>query len=226
MMPDNKISYLDLCIASLPPEKREAALDAFYEISETGDDSYLSKLLVILEANGAYAKRIPKEMTEAGAKVIDGIHMVLNQLGEAEAYRRQLFKDTIANETGRLANSMPVREINDRLDCLKGLLAEMRKAAERIESGISSGLAVFLVILAFGFGAALPVWRYWTPYQVAQQNKKFYDSASAAGIHMQVVETATGNRLMFVGPAIQSITWRKDASGQSYGADVDFADPK
>jgi hypothetical protein len=43
---------------------------------------------------------------------------------------------------------------------------------------------------------------------------------------MQVVETATGNRLMFVGPAIQSITWRKDASGQSYGADVDFADPK
>ena len=40
MMPGDNKSYLEQCIEALPPEKREAARCAFYEISETGDDSY------------------------------------------------------------------------------------------------------------------------------------------------------------------------------------------
>jgi len=156
--PANPRSYLEQCIAALPPEKREAAWHAFQEISETGDDTYLSKLLAVLEANGAYAKRIPNEMTEAGCKVIEGIHAVLNQLGEAEAYRRQLFKDTISNETGRLVNSMPVREINAGIVRQNGLLDHLQKAADKIDQGVSTGVSLFFALLAFVGGIALTGW--------------------------------------------------------------------
>ena len=87
MMLGDPDSYLEQCIAALPPEKREAARHAFEEISETGDDTYLSKLLAVLEANGAYAKMIPKGMTDAGAKVVRNMEDIAFRLVGAEVRR-------------------------------------------------------------------------------------------------------------------------------------------
>src|ERR1700678_253544 len=101
MMSGDSDSYLEQCIAALPPEKREAARGAFAEISETGDDTYLSKLLAVLEANGAYAKMIPKRMTETGAKVVREMEDIASRLIGAEVHREALFKNTITAETVR-----------------------------------------------------------------------------------------------------------------------------
>ena len=78
-------SYLDLCIAALPPEKREAARKAFREISEIGDDSYLNKLLAVLEANNAYAKQIPKELADAGTKLLQDVAEIADRLTQQRA---------------------------------------------------------------------------------------------------------------------------------------------
>ena len=135
MMPGDNKSYLEQCIEALPPEKREAARCAFYEISETGDDSYLSKLLTVLEANGAYAKRIPKEMTEAGAKVVREMEDMSGRIVELEVYRRESFKKAVTAETERLVNSLPVREINIGIGRQNDLLERLRRGGDENRHG-------------------------------------------------------------------------------------------
>src|SRR5471032_2658468 len=101
-------TYLEQCIAALPPEKREAARRAFEEISETGDDSYLSKLLAVLEANNAYARKIPKDLADAGGKLLKEMAGIADKLAEHQSQ----------NEDRREAN-------------LKKLLAEHRPQWEK-----------------------------------------------------------------------------------------------
>ena len=227
MTPANPRSYLEQCIAALPPEKREAAWHAFQEISETGDDTYLSKLLAVLEANGAYAKRIPNEMTEAGCKVIEGIHAVLNQLGEAEAYRRQLFKDTISNETGRLVNSMPVREINAGIVRQNGLLDHLQKAADKIDQGVSTGVFLFFALLAFVGGIALTGWIFWGTYTESRDDKSFCDAVANAGIQMDLKNTEGGSRFTLTGPPVTGTTGlARHGTATLCGVTVEFTKPQ
>jgi hypothetical protein len=226
MMPGDPDSYLEQCIAALPPGKRETARHAFEEISETGDDSYLSKLLAVLEANGAYAKNIPKGMTDAGVKVVREMEDIASRLVGAEVRREASFKSTITAETARLVESLPVRHIASGIARQNELLEHLRRAAAKLEEGVSSGLTVFLVVLAFACGVALPVWFFWGSYQGAQHAKGFCDQFTNAGLSMQIEKTDTGNKFTLTGPAVRNSTWRKNASGGVYGADMEFDDPK
>jgi len=226
MMPGDPESYLEQCIAALPPEKRDAARHAFEEISETGDDTYLSKLLAVLEANGAYAKMIPKGMTDAGAKVVRNMEDIASRLVGAEVRREASFKNTITAETARLVEALPVQQIAAGIERQNELLEQLKRATAKIGEGVSSGLAVFLVVLAFACGVALPVWFFWGSYQGAQQAKGFCDQFTNAGLSMQIEKTDTGNKFTLAGPVVRNGTWRKNASGRVYGAEMEFDDPK
>jgi hypothetical protein len=226
MMSGDPVSYLEQCIAALPPEKREAARHAFEEISETGDDTYLSKLLAVLEANGAYAKMIPKGMTDAGVKVVRNMEDIASRLVEAEVRREASFKNTVTTETARLVGSLPVRQIAAGIERQNELLEQLKRATAKLEEGVSSGVAVFLVVLAFACGAGLPVWFFWGSYQEAQQAKGFCDQFTNAGLSMQIEKTGTGQKFTLTGPAMRNGGWRKNASGGVYGAEMEFDDPK
>jgi hypothetical protein len=226
MIPGDPDSYLEQCIAALPPEKREAARHAFEDISDTGDGTYLSKLLAVLEANGAYAKMIPKGMTDAGAKVVSNMEDIASRLVGAEVRREASFKNTITAETARLVESLPVRQIAAGIERQNELLEQLRRATAKLDQGVGSGLAVFLVVLAIACGAAIPVWVFWGSYQDAQQAKGFCDEFTHAGISMQIEKTNTGHRFTLTGPAVLNGTWRKNDSGGVYGAEMEFDDPK
>jgi hypothetical protein len=226
MTPVGEKSYLEQCIAALPAEKREAARRAFYEISETGDDSYLSKLLTVLEANGAYARKIPKEMTDVGAKVVREMQSILDQIGRAEAYRRELLKEAVATETMRMADALPVRHINDRLGELRELAAELGKLARKIDTGVSSGAAVVWALFTLIAGIAGTVWFFWTPYHEAMQDRQFEDSMRAAGLSLRIEPIEAGSRFSVWGPKMRSSGTKYDESNGSFGIVADFDNPR
>jgi hypothetical protein len=225
MSVDSK-SYLEQCIAALPAEKREAARRAFCEISETGDDSYLSKLLAVLEANGAYAKRVPKEMTDAGAKVVRDMEDIASRLLGGEVRREASFKSTIAVETARLVDSLPVRQIASAVERQNQLLEQLRRAASELDRGISSGLAVLLLMLAFASGVALPVWLFWDTYQEARRGKAFFDAAAEAGIQMKIEPLESGTRFTVRGPSMGGVDLHYDDHNAPDGLAVDFGKPR
>jgi len=226
MTPGDPHSYLELCIAALPPEKREAARRAFYEISEMGDDSYLSKLLAVLEANGAYAKRIPKEMTEAGAEVVREMEDIGSRLVGAEVRREASFKSTITSETARLVESLPVRQIESGIERQNELLERLRKAAVKIDTGVGSGLVVFLVIIAFAAGIGVPAWYYWDNYQEFQVTKRFLNATNDAGIQMRITPTETGTQFIVTGPCIKAANFHDLHKGTTDWLIVEFDKPQ
>jgi len=226
MMNGDDHSYLELCIAALPPEKREGARRAFFEISETGDDSYLNKLLVVLEANGSYAKGIPKEMTEAGARLVREMEGVGIRMAEAEARREASFKATIAAETTRLVGSMPVQQIASGIERQSQLLDDLRKIAREMDDRMSIGGAVLLAVFTFACGVAVTMWTFWDPYHLAQRDKAFCDDVADAGIHLVIERTDEGHKLAAWGPTVHGVTWLKDTGGAPYGTELFFNDPK
>jgi hypothetical protein len=226
MMTSDSHSYLEQCIAALPPEKREAAWHAFQEISEMGDDTYLSKLLVVLEANGAYAKRIPKEMTEAGAKVVREMEDIGSRLVGAEVRREASFKSTITTETARLVESLPVRQIASGIERQSELLERLRKAAEKIDTGVSGGLVVISILCTFAVGVALPVWYFWDPYHSAQADKGFCDAARDAGIHMDIRPWESGSCVTITGPSTAGTTPKYDQHNTPNGSAIFFNKPQ
>jgi hypothetical protein len=227
MTPVGEKSYLEHCIAALPAEKREAARHAFYEISETGDDSYLSKLLTVLEANGAYARKVPKEMTEAGAKVVREMEDVADQIAESEKYRRDAFQRTITEEAQRLANSLPVREINAGIVRQNGVLDHLQKAADKIDQGVSTGVSLFFALLAFVGGIALTGWFFWGTYTESRDDKSFCDAVANAGIQMDLKNTEGGSRFTLTGPPVTGTTGlARHGTATLCGVTVEFSKPQ
>ena len=218
-------SYLEQCIAALPPEKREAARRAFAEISETGDDSYLSKLLAVLEANGAYAKRIPKEMAEAGGNLVRDMAGIIDKLAllqsqDAGRYEARL-TEVLAQQFSGLGEALDLGEVAAGLEKQRLILERLDKLASKADEGSSAG-TLFIFLMGCLIGAGLAVWLSWGEYQDAGQTQSLAD----AGIRMQVEKTEGGNRLTIVGPQMKAGFWQKDATGTVTGAQIDFSDPK
>jgi hypothetical protein len=225
MMPAEGKSYLDQCIAALPPEKREAARRAFYEISETGDDSYLSKLLAVLEANGAYARKVPKEMTEAGAKVVREMEIMFGRVVEFEKYRRDAFQRTITDEGERLADSLPVREINAGIARQNELLDRLDKLYDKIDQGVSGGACFLLAMGAFIGGIVLTTWLFWGEARDSREAKSFWDAAAQAGLHLEIKNANDAPEFTVTGPPMILVT-RLSRQGTECGVTIDFAKPQ
>src|SRR5471032_3040967 len=125
-------TYLEQCIAALPPEKREAARRAFEEISETGDDSYLSKLLAVLEANNAYARKIPKDLADAGGKLLHEMAGIADKLAEHQSQNEDR---CAASFKKLLAEQRPLCEKSPALDKVAAGIEEQRLLLEQLNRG-------------------------------------------------------------------------------------------
>jgi hypothetical protein len=226
MQPGGSDSYLEQCIAALPPQKREAAWRAFREISETGDDSYLSKLLAVLEANGAYAKRIPKELAEASDKLVRDMTVVIDRLGHEENRRETWVKNAIGTEFQRLGQSLPVGQIISGIANQNQLLDKLRQAASELKEGIKGGWVAFLMAVSFAAGVSAPIWLFWDTYQESLHAREFYDATSAAGFQIRVIPLDTGTRLAVAGPPVKSTNIADVVNGTAKWLLIDYGQPK
>jgi hypothetical protein len=225
----NPESYLEQCIAALPPEKREAARRAFADIAETGDDSYLSKLLAVFEANNAYARKIPKELTEAGGRLVREMTELTSKSvrdqDQIENCRDAFLRKFFAEQISALGQSLGIEQIAAEIERQGAVLNRLERplAEEKEENG---AVIAFLMALAFMVGGALTGWTLWGACQDARQAKSFVDRVADAGIRMQVEKTETGNRLVIAGPALKGGAWQKGDNGMINGVEIDFAEPK
>jgi hypothetical protein len=219
-------SYLDQCIAALPPEKREAARRAFQEISETGDDSYLSKLLAVLEANNAYAKRIPKDLAETGAKLVRDVAGIADKLAQDEGRREAWIKRIVAEQFHQSGKSLALDTLASKIERQGQLLEQLNRPA--FEPREERGAGVLVIIMAFAFlaGIGVTIWTFWDCYQGARQAQSFVDRAIDAGIRMRVDKTETGSRLTVVGPPIKSPASQHSTGGVMDGITIDFSEPR
>jgi hypothetical protein len=222
-------SYLEQCIAALPPEKREAARRAFEEISETGDDSYLSKLLAVLEANNAYARKIPKDLTDAGGKLLREMAGIADKLAEHQSQnedrREASFKKLLAEQRPQWEKSVALDNVAAAIERQRLLLEQLNRSSARPKEESGAGV-LFLAMLACLTGAIFTVWFFWDDYRAARQAKSFVDQAIEAGIRQRVDKTDTGNRLTIVGPPVKGANYQKAADGVINGMVIDFAEPK
>jgi hypothetical protein len=229
MAPGDPESYLEQCLAALPPEKREAARRAFAEISETGDDSYLSKLLAVLEANGAYAKKIPKDMAEAGGKLLRDLTGLADKLAaqqsQDEGRREASFKKLLAEQSRELTKALSLNEVASGIEKQSRLLEQLNRSASQPEEEHWAGV-VFLMTVACLAGAVLTVWLFWDDYRDAREAKALVDRAAGAGIRIQVEKADSGERLTVTGPAATAGFWKKDDGATINGAVLYFAAPK
>jgi hypothetical protein len=226
MQPGGSDSYLEQCIAALPPQKREAAWRAFREISETGDDSYLSKLLAVLEANGAYAKKIPKDLVDASDKLVRDMTTVIDRLGHEENRREAWVKSAMATEFQRLGQSLPIGQIVSGIANQNQLLDKLRQAASELKEGIKGGWVAFLVAVSFAAGVSVPIWFFWDTYQEGRHAKEFYDATSAAGFQIRVIPLDTGTRLAVAGPSIKSTNIVDFMNGTTRWLLIDYGQPQ
>src|SRR5471030_2778797 len=145
-------TYLEQCIAALPPEKREAARRAFAEISETGDDSYLSKLLAVLEANSAFARTIPKDLADAGGKLLRDMTGMTDKLAQQQSQdedRREVsFKKLVAEQFAELAKTLDLDKVAVGIEKQRMILEQLKRPASAREADGWTGV-LCLMGLAF-----------------------------------------------------------------------------
>jgi hypothetical protein len=222
-------SYLEQCIAALPPEKREAARHAFAEISETGDDSYLSKLLAVMEANNTYAKKIPKELAEAGGKLVRDMACVADKLAgrqsEDEARSEARLRTLLVEQFSGFAKLQALDAIAAGIERQRLLLEQLNRSKWQPKEESGAGM-FFMLIFGCLIGCGLTVWFFWGEYQGVREAQSFVTQSVDAGIRMRVDKTEAGNRLVVVGPVMKGGEWRKGDDGLLNGVEIDFSNPK
>ena len=225
-------SYLELCIAALPPEKREAARVAFREIAETGEDSYLSKLLAVLEANNAYAKKIPREMAAVNEKFLADLagagDRLARQRAEADNLREVSLRQLIAGEVRVLNKTLPLEQAISAMQEQNRKLAQLENSIrQKRPVPLGSVIVFFIVGLVGGFiiGVALLAVGIEAELQEARRAKSFLDQVSAAGIELKLQPTDRGEMLTVAGPNVPGVSWHKTAAGDVTGVDLVYPEP-
>jgi hypothetical protein len=147
-------SYLENCVAALPAEKREAARAAFAEISDTGADCYLSKLLAVLEANNTYARTIPRELAAVHEQFLLDLtrdtSRIRQELREAESSRDAALRKFLYQEVHALDKTLPLTSAIEELRKNSRHLEQLKESVE----GQSVQLTVLCAVLVVGLVVA------------------------------------------------------------------------
>jgi len=222
-------SYLEQCIAALPPQKREAARKAFREISEIGDDSYLNKLLAVLEANNAYAKQIPKELADAGTKLLQDVAEIADRLTQQRAVedgRREAgLKKLLTEQFSGFEEALALDKIAAGMESQRSILEQLKRPAPQ-EVGTKWVGVLFLIAVAFFAGIALTAFIIDEPFKEALKAKRFMDQVADAGISIRLDPSKTGNWLTVAGPEVKEPHLYASSDGSIAGAVVEFGKPK
>ena len=220
-------SYFEKCIQKLPPEKQAAAREAYKAISENGDDSLISKLLVVLEATAVYAETIPRGMVVFGDKFLGELDGRLKTAAQAQADAEKRSEERLgrlmAEQVPALGKALSLDKVADRLTVQTAELGRMGRSLVRLRHARVGGM-LFLMLIGCGLGAGAVVGGFWTRYDSAQQALRFVQKLSAAGIDAEISRTDTGVLLRIDGPnVLHGTAWRKDANGYISGADFVFS---
>lgn len=222
-------TYLEQCIAALPPEKRENARRAFAEISETGDDSYLSKLMAVLEANNAYARRIPKDLADAGGKLVRDMAAVVEKLAQQQSQdedrREASFKKLLAEQFTDFGKAVALDKVAAEIEKQRVILDQLKRTSNEPTERSWTGV-LFLMGLAFVAGIAFSVWLMREPYNETQQAKSFMDRVADAGIELRLDPTKTGSKVTVAGPSMKLPTYFAGTDGSVAGIEINFGKPK
>jgi hypothetical protein len=144
-------SYLDKCLAALPAEKREAARAAFAEISDTGADCYLSKLLAVLEANNTYARTIPRELAAVHEQFLLDLTRdtarIRQELHEAESSRDAVLRKLLHQEVRDLNKTLPLTTAIEQLQRNSRNLGELKESVESQSAHLTVLAAILVVAL-------------------------------------------------------------------------------
>lgn len=219
-------SYLEKCIRSLPQEKQAAAREAFKAISETGDDSFLSKLLVTLEATSAYAATVPKDLVTSGEKLLREFDARAAQLAkqnaEADAQREKRIGEIISKQVPQLGKALALDRVAAGLDAQTAELGRIGRTLARLRHLRVGGL-LFLMALSCSLGAGAVVGLFWQPYHRAERAEVFVSRLNAAGVFVSVKDIESGTHIAVEGqPVLRGTVWRKNAEGYTTGADFYF----
>jgi hypothetical protein len=219
-------SYLEKCIRSLPEQKQVAAREAVKAIAENGDDTVLSKLLVVFEATTAYAESIPRELVQFGEAFLRELDLraakASERQTEAEAQREERLRQLIVAQIPQLGKTLALNQVVAGLQAQTAELGRLARSVERLRHARVGGL-VLLMLLGAGLGAGAVVGIFWHPYNAAQQSQRFVDRLNAAGLYANIKRTEEGVRFTVEGPVVlHGTTWRKNANGYTVGADFIF----
>ena len=216
-------SYFEKCIQALPPEKQTAAREAHRAISETGDDSLISKLLVVLESTAVYAETIPRGMVVFGDKFLGELDGRLKQTAhlqiESETRTEERLGRLIAEQVPALGKALAMDKVAQQVTTQAAEIGRMSRSLSRLRHMRVGGMLV-LMLLGGGIGAGAVVGIFQARYQLAQKSQRFLEKLSAAGIDAEVSQTENGILLRVSVPsALKGTAWRKDRDGYICGAD-------
>ena len=219
-------SYLEKCIRALPPEKQPAAREAFKAIAENGDDSLLSKLIVVLEATAAYAATIPQNLTESGSRFLGELDSRLTKQtqsqAELEAGREERLGKLLTAQVPQIGKAISMDKVIAGLQAQTAELGRIERSLVRLRHARVGGL-ILLMLLGFILGAGSVVGLSWRSYQDGRQADAFVTRLTEAGIAAKIHRTDSGDLLTISGPqALRGTAWRKDAQGYIIGADFVF----
>jgi hypothetical protein len=220
-------SYLEKCIRALPLEKQPAAREAFKAISETGDDSFLSKLLVTLEATSAYAATIPQDVVISGEKLLRELDaravLLTKQQTEADAQREKRICEIIAKQVPQLGKALALDRVAAGMDAHAAELGRIGRTLTRLRH-IRVGGLILLIGLAVSLGAGAVIGLYWQPYHAAQRAAGFVSRLNAAGVYVGLKDLEGGGTHITVegAPVLRGTSFRKNTNGSVVGADLYF----
>lgn len=220
-------SYLEKCIQKLPVEKQTAAHAAVRDLTETGDDTLLSKLLLVFEANAAYSEQIPQQMVRFGESFLRDLD-ARSQRASDEQKKRDSERDTrlaeiIREQIPQLGKTLAHDQLVSELKAQTAELGRLERTVSRMRRARVGGMLLILLLGAVvGAGGLAGI--YWQRYAAGERARRFTERLSAAGIVAEAVYEGNNLRLQLEGPtALRGTAWRKDRAG--YIAGVDFIVP-
>lgn len=218
-------SYIEKCVLALPPDKQAAARAAFKEISEGGDDSVFSKILVTLEATSAYAAGIPQALAENGERFLKELDNrtkeIVTRLEASEAERDEHLRDLLRQQLPALVKPLAIEKLIEYSARQTAELGRIERSVARLRHARVGGM-VFLMLIGALLGAAGLCSIIWPPYQDGQRAAQKLATLEAAGISWDHRRTKQGELVLIEGPPIdsKSVAWRRSAAGQIVGANI------
>ena len=186
----------------------------------------------MLEANNAYAKKIPREMVAIHEKLLAELagagDRLARQWAEADDLRDVSLRQLIAGEVRVLNKTLPLEQAIGAMQEQNRKLAQLETSVRQKRPVPLGSLIVFFIVgLVGGFiiGVALLAVGIETELQEARRAKSFLDQVSAAGIELKLQPADSGKMLTVIGPNVPGIGWHKTAAGGITGVELVYPKP-
>jgi len=216
-------SYIEKCIQALPPEKQEPARQAFHELGE-GDGSAISKLLVVMEANAAFASTIPSELNLVSEKLVRELTEFQSRATEdraaAEARLAKKLSDLIQQQVPALGKTLAMDRLVGEAEQQNHSLVRLERSVGRLRHLRVGGVLALMLLSVLLVGGLLSAVM-WNRIQVWRSNERFLSRLEQSGIELRLLAQENNSTLFRIeGPVYKGTSWRLDENGKIKGVDL------